>query len=563
MDKQLVQMSRILCADLDTPISLGVSLRLKYEEWDQLLVMRIDPSHYIDTSLGARKYLLDSQAIDLLRKFPDIPSSVKKRDIAVDLFWQSEKSCCQTNLRLNRFLNNFGLTDVEVRLFDNFIKPMQNAIQRILGPLPRDLDIRFGPGATFESKGHPFASSLTVADKMTMQPTYTPLASPLLTYIERSAWGRAMVREQNHMHQPVKARGNRFTTVPKDATKDRGICIEPGCNIALQLGIGRLLRSRLKRHGLDLDIGQDIHRAKAREGSSAGVLATCDLSNASDTVSLSLVKLLLPEDWYGLLAMTRSPLSLIDGKWVRLEKFSSMGNGYTFELETLIFAVITMIATKGNLGCDVFAFGDDIIYPSRASADLLAALAYFGFTPNPKKSFSKGPFRESCGGDFFLGFPVRPFFLKKSPRSPSEWIAFANGIRQSMSQISGSKHFRIWKRILNEIPVPVRRCRGPEHLGDLLIHDSEDQWNYSVRNSIRYFRVWRPVLGRVSLSRFPGSVQLAAALYGAADGGRSKTTPVRVLPCGDPSLAKTFAGTAFLTPRGKVSGYRFGRVAYS
>jgi hypothetical protein len=33
---------------------------------------------------------------------------------------------------------------------------------------------------------------------------------------------------------------------------------------------------------------------------------------------------------------------------------------------------------------------------------------------NEEKSFSKGPFRESCGSDYFEGHNVRPYFVRKS-----------------------------------------------------------------------------------------------------------------------------------------------------
>lgn len=561
MDEQVVRLSRVLYADLDTPVSLGIHLRQKYGEWDQFLAMRIDPRNYIDTSLGADKYLRDVQALDLLRKFPNLPVEVDKRKVAVDSFWAAEKQCKRTNMRLYPFVANYGLTASDERIW-KFIRKAQRMVKKILGPLPGTLVPRFGPGAIYESQGHRFSANFTVADKMSMRFAATPLCRHLAEhFIWPTLWGRAIVESQTD-HRILEVPGNRFTTVVKDATKDRGICIEPGANVALQLAVGRWLKARLKRYHLDLSQGQELHRRLAAWGSLSGELATMDLSNASDTVSYQLVKLLLPEEWFDLLNDLRSPKTKIDGQWVVLEKFSSMGNGFTFELETLIFSVITAVACGGHLGYDVFCYGDDIIYPSEHARDVEAALRYFGFTPNAKKSFAVGPFRESCGGDFFGGFPVRPFQLDKDPADDSEWITVANGLLRASGQVGGVRYKRAWLRALFALRPSVRACGGPTVLGDLVVHGVK--WMTKERpNGIRYLRVYRPVLKRVRLDRFSPGVQLATAVYGVADGGRSNTIEILLRMESGKQPGSYHADPAYLIPRNGVSGHRFGRVAYS
>jgi len=61
-------------------------------------------------------------------------------------------------------------------------------------------------------------------------------------------------------------------------------------------------------------------------------------------------------------------------------------------------------------------YGDDIIVPSESYDMVSWALECFGFQVNPEKSFSTGPFRESCGTDAFAGTNVRPIFVDR-PRS--------------------------------------------------------------------------------------------------------------------------------------------------
>jgi hypothetical protein len=322
-------------------------------------------------------------------------------------------------------------------------------------------------------------------------------------------------------------RGNRFTTVPKDALKDRGICVEPSVNVFLQLDVGSALKAKLRRVGWDLAYAEIIHRAMAQASSRDGTKATIDLSSASDTVAYRLVEFLLPDDWFSLLCMLRSPLTQIDGKWTHLQKFSSMGNGFTFELETLIFASLCYAVGAGDLGIDFFVFGDDIIVPTVVAADLLALLSYSGFIPNERKTFVSGPFRESCGGDYFLGKPVRAYYLKKLPAGPQDWFKIVNGLNAlgSRETISEYSFCRIAvKRSLDNIPSELKCLRGPQDLGDLVINDPDpSRWVTRWEHSIRYVKCLVPVADQLKLHHWRPSVVYAAALMGVI--GSNGVTP--------------------------------------
>jgi hypothetical protein len=120
-----------------------------------------------------------------------------------------------------------------------------------------------------------------------------------------------------------------------------------------------------------------------------------------------------------------------------------MGNATTFPVETLVFWAIavsccmfyrnkkyygvapwriTSTLTLPRDRRDVSVFGDDIILPTEVVPDLFYMLGSIGFSINSEKSyFGKGlSFRESCGGDFFHGRRMRPFFIK-GPATRS-WI---------------------------------------------------------------------------------------------------------------------------------------------
>lgn len=537
-----------LCEDIATPLSLSVAILIRYREWDQIAVKRIDPANYVD----AERFAADYAVVSLLCKLEDLPTTFDKKKVALDGFFDAERACYWTNERLSPWVHTPSSL-WEPGVAADVLSTARKMIASVLGRPPSLLEGRFGPGSTFGDKG----LLTTVADKMSSRPTLTSSAIPFLFQWTGTAWATACA---NGGRELSFVPGNRFTTVPKDCTKFRGIAIEPSINLFYQLALGLVVRRQLKRSGLDLIVGQDIHKRVAREASIRGHLATIDLSSASDTICYNLVKLLLPRDWFDLFDMLRSPKTLVQGKWIKLEKFSSMGNGYTFELETLIFnslARAAVLHSGGNPinGVNVFTFGDDIIVPTEHARGVIAVLRYFGMSLNTKKTFVTGPFRESCGGDYFDGVNVRPHFLKESPHEPQHFIALANGIRRmAFNDHTPDSRFdhlrRTWFRILDALPSHIRRLRGPQDLGDLVIHDSEEKWQTRQRSCIRYIRTYRPARYRVvGWEHFRPDVVLACAVYGTGDGAVGPTGR-RSKPLG-------------ITPRDSVLGYKVGWVPYS
>jgi hypothetical protein len=333
-------------------------------------------------------------------------------------------------------------------------------------------------------------------------------------------------------------RGNRFSVAPKTSVIDRPIAIEPSLNVFYQLAAGAALRRRLRRsHGWDLDRAQDIHRQTALAASRSREFATLDLSNASDTVAYNLVKLLLPHAWFSVLDDLRSPFTSHPDhteKWVKLEKFSSMGNGFTFELETVLFAAAAIYCSRqcghaGVLGWDTFVFGDDIIVKDDVVRSLTGVLHYLGFSLNAEKSFSgMSPFRESCGADFYVGADVRPVYLKDDPQDVKDAFGVCNRISQTVERLAafGSRRrFNSWRYARALLPLPYRNIVGPRRLGDAVVW--VDGWEKLTRvrwrHSIRYVRALKPgskVI--IPYERFSPQVVLACATYGAGNEG----TPV-------------------------------------
>jgi len=157
-----------------------------------------------------------------------------------------------------------------------------------------------------------------------------------------------------------------------------------------------------------------------------------------------------------------------DGKWVFNEKFSSMGNGFTFELETMIFWAAISSVSDGLIS----VYGDDLIIESAYYHDVISALDLLGFTPNGEKSFYQGKFRESCGADYWDGNEVRPCYLK-SDLSPKEIYRLHNwALRTGLLP-------HTWFREL--LPYPYNSITGPDGAGDGHLVDPDFKRSFDKR----------------------------------------------------------------------------------
>lgn len=230
-------------------------------------------------------------------------------------------------------------------------------------------------------------------------------------------------------------KSSRLSFVPKSKEISRTICTEPILNMLFQKGIGGVLTRRLKdRFGIDLSTQPDKNRRLAQIGSQTGNFGTIDLSSASDTISLTLLEDILPAQPLRWLKLCRTPSAVFpDGSVNELHMISSMGNGFTFPLQTLIFAALVNAVYKvldirvkhpkgqrdGNYG----VFGDDIIVLSQAYDLTMKMLSHLGFVPNHDKSFNEGDFRESCGRDYYRGFDVRGVYIKRLLTENDSWSA--------------------------------------------------------------------------------------------------------------------------------------------
>lgn len=451
---------------LNTPVSLSCYLLYKYEEYDQLVCKDVNPRNYED----ALSFRNDFAAVSYLRKNGSVKTSFDTKAAAIDAFKGAEQQCRRTNLSLKDYLSGRHTAG----LSENSLNVTIRKIDRILGEISIDelLDeCGWGPGVSLTVKGENTSASQKFDCDRDITADLYDLLGPIcsLAYPHWGAWS-----------QPVYQVGNTIITVPKNAKIDRTIAIEPGLNSWVQKGIGRMIRKRLRRAGYNLDSDFKNQRG-AYLGSLTGNLATVDFSAASDSISIEAVRLLLPPKWFSLLDAARSQNYTLSGVTTRFHKFSSMGNGFTFELESLIFVVCALACCEvaSEDVTHVSVFGDDIILPSNVVASYTSLVTFLGFRVNDHKSYSDGYFRESCGCYYFRGMNVKPIFNRSDIKLLKDLYRLSNAVRRLSHDRNESYGCDIqlrahWSFIVHRIPEALRFF-GPVSGGDSVIHENMDR----------------------------------------------------------------------------------------
>jgi hypothetical protein len=228
---------------------------------------------------------------------------------------------------------------------------------------------------------------------------------------------------------------SRLVAVPKDSRGPRLICCEPREHQYLQQGLMISLYQYIEAHpftkGWVNFTDQRINQELARESSVTGEYATLDLSEASDRVSMDVIRRVFPPRWVIALETLRTThVELPDGTiYGPLRKHAPMGSALCFPVEALLFWSII----KASLHVDVWVYGDDIILPTNLAVKAVEKLHSFGLKVNTAKSCYKTHFRESCGLDAYNGYDIGyvKYRSAEDPRSISRRqsdISFCQGI---------------------------------------------------------------------------------------------------------------------------------------
>lgn len=448
---------------LDTPKSLAAWILYNCGEHSQFTELGINPSDYVSSS----KFRDDYSAVHFLSKANFFKLEVSKRDTALAKFRKFEELCSQTNRRFKSLHLEPQYEGPNVWL----LNAVTRKIEVILGDFsPEELvdSANWGPGVSTLLKGqhvsavNKFQSESGITrDLYSLVKPWFSEAYPLWADHLESQYGPDMF---------IPQLGNEIVTVPKNSKTDRVIAIEPGINLWFQKAFGSMIRRRLARFGIDLN-SQERNQELARRSSIDDSLATVDFSSASDSIALEVVRALLPPRWFSVMDSMRSKVGQLDEQIVRWEKFSSMGNGFTFELESLIFFATAWVVCD-YLKCEkeISVFGDDVILPVAAFPLFSSFSAFLGFTVNTEKSFYQGSFRESCGAHFYEGLDCKPLYLKERIQNVQAIYRLANGIRRlghRRNSCFGCDHrLRFcYDHLLRRVPKSLR-FRIPEGVGD-------------------------------------------------------------------------------------------------
>jgi len=309
---------------------------------------------------------------------------------------------------------------------------------------------KHGPGAVVERiSGRLYAKTLNFAMTPELERIYSEVfprgkASEglMLSYCSYFARRRT--------HETSTAAVSHLLFVPKNYKVSRSICKEPIAYMYFQQHfrweLEYMMHKGILRRFVKID-DQSRNQAGALYGSWSSAVDTIDLSAASDSVHLELVKAIFPQPLLdGLLACRTEQVLLPTGEYVHVNKFAPMGSAVCFPVQCIIYATVCLYAymlrfspayaiddilssrsifekwvaktigrdfTPNNFVESFAVYGDDIVCDTRVTDDVVSILEDLGFVVNNDKSFiGKRAFRESCGVFAMYGEDVTPLHFK-------------------------------------------------------------------------------------------------------------------------------------------------------
>lgn len=460
-----------------------------------------------DGSLTAHEYRYLRQSQAFFQKLEFLDLGIDKERAAVESFVAAEDRCRETNVIWQGMHDGWIKFDPDLQAVFHLA---QGRIQHILGPRPslERLKPRFGPGANTLNKRREasvkrkLGNGVSCSDDLIGWARALLQQMPHLAELHESSERVTLDRVPKHEYKwhvakadyPAVAVEEVWGTVAinlqiaivsfvrKNYKTDRTTETQPTLNGMLQLGIGDEMFDLASRvEGLDLR-DQTLNRRLAKIGSLTGEVATLDLKSASNLIAVRLVQSLFPEDWFSLLKAARCGSTMLPGVGeIKLEMFSGMGNGFTFPLQSILFwSLARSCATYLKIDKPIVSvYGDDIIVDTAVVPLLKRVLACAGLLVNDQKSYTSGPFRESCGADFLSGIDVRPVFVKQM-LTPAVLFTLHNGLRR--------RGFHELAELVEKYVHPCLRLYGPDGYGDG--HLVSESWKSESSRAVRRHEGW-------------------------------------------------------------------------
>jgi len=268
------------------------------------------------------------------------------------------------------------------------------------------------------------------------------------------------ILEQLELHQHSTAK---VALVPKDSRGPRLISMEPLELQWIQQGLMHSLVRTIESSdsitaGYVNFTTQEVNRGLALEASAGegyiNQYVTIDLKDASDRVSLWLVKKLFPEHIYNCLYACRSQRTkLPNGRTIALRKFAPMGSSVCFPVEALCFWAIAVGALLANTCISfrmldmksklpkVYTYGDDLILMNEDYKNVANVFEDLFLKINEDKCCTGRFFRESCGMDAFRLNSVTPVRVKAHVHSDKLSL---QQILSTLSYVNNFKSKEYW-----------------------------------------------------------------------------------------------------------------------
>lgn len=354
-------------------------------------------------------------------------------------------------------------------------------------------------------------------------------------------------RLQSLFSMRIEENSARIILVPKDSRGPRLISCEPLEFQWIQQGLGRAIVKHVERNDLTAFnvhfTDQGPNQKGALLGSLTGKYATLDLNEASDRVSVGLVRLLFPEPLLSALLACRSLSTVLpDGRKLFLNKYAPMGSALCFPvLALVVWSLLTAAAPDADTREGILVYGDDVVVPSGFAAHATSALEAFGLKVNVDKSYSTGFFRESCGVDAYRGENVTPVRFRtvwsshRCPETLASWTEYANSFYER-------QYFYTYELIAGELfnvyeTIPERSQVGktcPSLIEVPLRHRPKCRQNVDLQT--REYLVWDSKPRKISLEtdgwemlhRFLTEKQFSPSLVIVDDDGAIRLTSAGV-----------------------------------
>lgn len=426
-----------------------------------------------------RMHWVHAQAESVLKKLVD--PSFDRWAPTKALWFRNEARCKRLNQKFTAYMNRLARGEKSLP-FSEELSRFRSGLHYVLGDEPPIRDIlelaHYGPGSSTDVRG----SEVHYARKIESSEC-TPLAVDLGAQslaLDKALWEQHGLRPEYAVGNPDAYAGavrvireallgstndrDRLLFIHKGLESLRSIGAQPTVSGHLQLGVHEvgvnLLRERARVDLADQGRNQALARAGSLDWQSEDPYCTLDKSNASNLIATMLITFSCPPAWAKLLQRLRTPRyeapPELGGQVHTYQMYAGMGNGTTFFVETLLYwAAAYATSDAANPAefstSDSFAvYGDDVILRRGHAKRYMAFAQYLGFEFNAKKTFLEGPFRESCGADYYAGVNVRPAILDcdQQTMSMTDMIGFHNTL---MDQPSFSLHRacaelrKIWK----------------------------------------------------------------------------------------------------------------------